>query len=530
MSFNISVGFNEGHNRNRGPQSHQNILSLEEWAPPMCGAAEQPMMYTPPPFVQYPYPNMPIPQGYGQTYEGPRSNQEYQNRQYMSDLGMDQSTRPGYSYYSDNFSNSNEATDSHRRQSWPNMADVTITGPHGSEYTLDQNNHMTSMRDEGNRSFRFAWDHQSNALNFVHNEQGDWQRQRGSRPGEYTNTWHNAQTHGTWTGDVQVGTVKDAQGHDVVGYSFNNDQSRRTYTISGVKSEETLHDGQPCTRVSENANGYRTTEDFRTHFTKREDPNGHLLSTSMTDALKHTYRFSNFDQHGDPRIVENASGKWVNVQGDEWVNQKKQTWHGQVHVNMNAGTYSYTDSSGRCTTKHSDGTSEESFQGNTRVARPDGTNEGYYSDGSPMPCDPISGSIKYDVNHGVTTRAHLSLHGADVDSDGNMRMDANAPVNAFERGCVVYSSADKERQNWVISLNPADMSVVHNLENEGKDVVVVETKDGRYDIYSGLGKANAKVGQWLDQDTIIGRAGDNGMANFSVHRQRISGDSVNVSQ
>jgi len=426
------------------------------------------------------------------------------------------------------------SSDCPRQQTWPEIGSVTMTGPNGSEYTLDKNNHMTAMCDEAHRNFSFGWDLQSKALNFVHNEEGDWVRGKGCQPGEYTNTWTNQRTQATWTGDVHVGTVKDGHGHSQVGYSFDDGQTKQTYTIDGVKSESTSSDGQPCKQISTDASGYTTTEDFRTHFTKKDDPKGHTMWMTMTDAANHKVRFSNFDQSGNAGMVEDASGQWKHVQGNEWSykhmvdgKMRADRKFGEMQVNMDQGWYKWHDQSNYTNTHYSDGTSSYNYNGNTMVTRPDRSTTGYDSDGNEFPCDPINGSVKYDVRNGVTVRAHLALNGAQLDSTGNMRMDANAPINAFEPGICVYSSGDKKNVNY--TLLPEDVGVIKDLESQGKNVVVVENHTGRYDIYSGLGRATPMINQFIDRNTIIGQADDSGVVNFSVRRQRVSGQAVPVS-
>ena len=198
-----------------------------------------------------------------------------------------------------------------------------------------------------------------------------------------------------------------------------------------------------------------------------------------------------------------------------------------MNVDLNQGSYTWNNGDGNSTTFNSDSSNSHTFQGNRIDTDPHGKVTGFDPDGREFPCDPINGAIKYDVRHGVTVHGHLNLHGAQLDSDGDMNMPPNAPINAFESGHCVYSSGDKKHYNY--SLLPDDVDVVKNLEDQGKNVVVVQTKDGRYDIYSGLGRADSQIGQWLERNSIIGQAGDDGQVNFSVRRQRVSGNVVDVS-
>jgi hypothetical protein len=419
-----------------------------------------------------------------------------------------------------------------QQQTWQGMEARTFSDHRGGEFTMDHGR-ITQMRDDAGRTFGFGYDQATRQLNFVHNEDGDWDR--GS--GHDSRVWTKRGTNGavTWTGEVNTGIVKDAHGREQPSYSFDDGQTKYTYTMDGVKSEQSHNNGQPWQQISTDAHGVTTTEDYRTHFTKRQDGHGHIMGMTMDEGPNHSVKFG-FDQNGHCNNVVNGSESWENYHGDWWKHQYMdpknhqmvtQRSEGQMSVNMDQGSYSFDNQNGHNTTWNSDASQSDSFQGDTTMTWPDRTTTGYDNNGNEFPCDPINGNVRYDVHNGVTVRAHVNLQGAHLDNGGNMRMDPQAPINAFERGHCVYSSGDKDHSDS--ALLPEDWDTIKNLESQGKNIVVVQTADGRYDIYSGLGRAVPTVGQWLEKNTIIGQADDSGVVNFGVRRQCVSGEVVPVS-
>ncbi len=56
---------------------------------------------------------------------------------------------------------------------WQDMGARTYTDHRGGEFTMDHGR-ITQMRDDAGRTFGFGYDQCTHQLNYVHNEDGDW--------------------------------------------------------------------------------------------------------------------------------------------------------------------------------------------------------------------------------------------------------------------------------------------------------------------------------------------------------------------
>ncbi|MBU6452824.1 MAG: hypothetical protein KGS72_13645 [Cyanobacteria bacterium REEB67] len=306
--------------------------------------------------------------------------------------------------------------------------------------------------------------------------------------------------------------------------------------------------------------------------------------TLMRDAAHRVFQFGYDQKSGDLNAVTNDSGTWTRQKHhghytDEWKNQDRQSWKGDVSVTPDG--YSFThenqrvtytpDGNRRCdylsdgrpyfsTLTTADGQQKvHDYRIPVDAAASAGAAAGAAvgdthapaagPDVRPTP-EAVKGSVHFDVQKGETKAGHLQFgrndfsivhkRGGDVYAQVSTLPDA--PVTAMQDGLVVYSYnhdpkvAEANRKNGVsvIGLSPVDMKVIDQFkkDNPNQDMVVMQcydkaSKGVRYEVYAGLGLAAVHPGQRIVAGSVIGKSGEGGF-EFAARRNAVAGQAIEL--
>lgn len=438
---------------------------------------------------------------------------------------------------------------------------VGVRGPYGGEIFYGADGRIQSLRPEKSKfTFKFGYDESSGILNHVTNEQGVWNRKPYGNGMRYTDTWIRESDGEEWTGEVAVN--ERAYGYRNASrqmISFANGARMRTANVDGGTYYLSMRDPDGNSLVADYRTGITTkklVDGSSTVWNRRDrsklefDARGQL--TYLCDGTGREARFSQFDNHGKPRLMFEGKQQWQRSGDSTWYNPDSGRYrYGDVDLKReDAGRASYTfkDWSGKRTTWSSDGITSTTYGGVT--TRVDRNNESSveFADGSRMKDGSYSLTPRFKVDHKKGRTIDVTLAGANIsvvksknDVHADMRLAENQPVSAFQDGLVVYSSrdpdSDDQRAHSVIGLSPDAKKLIEQykaLSPGDDDIVVVQVYDKkcngvRYELYSGFRECNVVTGDRVEgRKTILGRVGRNQTLHYGVRRNAVHGQAIDV--